>query len=123
MVGHIKTPNSTGNDMPASLSKEIISDLLRQDMGFKGIVITDALNMGAISEYYSQEQVALDFINAGGDIMLMPLDLDLYYNTILNAVKNGEIDEERINNSVERILSVKYDKYMSTGYGSQWFNE
>ena len=55
--------------------------------------------------------------------MLMPLDLDLYYNTILNAVKNGEIDEERINNSVERILSVKYDKYMSTGYGSQWFNE
>lgn len=123
MVGHIKTPNITDNDMPASLSKEIISDLLRQYMGFNGIVITDALNMGAISEYYSQEQVAMDFINAGGDIMLMPLDLDKYYNTILNAVKNGEIDEERINNSVERILSVKYDKYMSTGYGSQWFNE
>lgn len=107
MVGHISLPNVIGDDTPASLSKYIINDLLRNQMGYDGIVITDAMNMGAISQQYSSSDAAVKAIQAGADIVLMPEDFSSAYLGIINAVKEGVISQERIDESLNRILSVK----------------
>lgn len=111
MVGHITMPNVTDDGLPASLSKEAI-DLLREELDYDGIVITDAMNMGAIVEYYPDGEAAVKAVEAGVDIVLMPADLDDAYNSLCEAVQIGEISEERLDESVERILSLKYDKGM-----------
>lgn len=107
MVSHIACPNVTGNDIPATLSGMMVTELLRQEMGFDGVVITDALNMGAITESYTPDQAAVAALEAGVDILLMPQDFQTAYNGVLQAVQNGTITEERINKSVSRILEVK----------------
>lgn len=107
MVGHISLPNAAGNDMPASLSRELVTDLLRKEMGYEGIVITDALNMGAISQNYSSQEAAVLAVEAGVDILLMPGDLDDAYQGLLSAVEEGSISRERIDESLRRILKVK----------------
>lgn len=110
MVSHIALPNVTDDNTPSSLSKVIISDILRQKLQYNGIVITDALNMKAITEHYDSSQVAIMAIEAGADILLMPDDLDLAYSSLYNAVKNNTISQKRIDESVRRILSLKYDR-------------
>lgn len=107
MVSHISAPNITGHDTPASLSKEIVTDLLRDDMGYDGIVVTDAMEMGAISTKYKSDEAAVMSIQAGADMILMPEDFELAYNGVLEAVKSGEISEERLNESVARIIEIK----------------
>lgn len=107
MVGHISLPNVIGDSTPASLSGTVVQGLLRDDMGYDGIVITDAMNMGAIKENYDSDEAALLAITAGVDIVLMPKDFRKAYNGILTAVKNGEVTEDRIDESVRRILRVK----------------
>lgn len=107
LVSHISVPNVTGNKVPSSLNKTIISDVLRNELGFKNIVITDALNMKAVSDYYEEDKVCIDAINAGADMLLMVPDLDKAYNSVVTACQNGEITEERINESVKRILKIK----------------
>lgn len=107
MVGHISLPNVTGNDMPASLSRELVTDLLRREMGYEGIVITDALDMGAISKNYSSQEAAVLAVEAGVDILLMPKDLEEAYQGLLAAVKEGSISQARIDESLRRILKVK----------------
>ena len=97
--------------LPASLSKEAI-DLLRDELDYDGIVITDAMNMGAIVDYYPDGEAAVKAVEAGVDIVLMPADLDDAYNSLCEAVQTGEISENRLDESVERILSLKYDKGM-----------
>lgn len=109
MVGHISLPNVTDDGLPASLSKDVITNMLRTDMGYDGIIITDALNMGAIKDNYDSGEAALLAVKAGADIVLMPDDFDAAYNSILTSVKNGEISEERINESVLRIIRLKMD--------------
>ena len=111
MVGHITMPNVTDDGLPASLSKEAI-DLLREELDYDGIVITDAMNMGAIVDYYPDGEAAVKAVEAGVDIVLMPADLDDAYNSLREAVQTGEISENRLDESVERILSLKYDKGM-----------
>ena len=111
MVGHITMPNVTDDGLPASLSKEAI-DSLREELDYEGIVITDAMNMGAIVEYYPDGEAAVKAVEAGVDIVLMPADLDDAYNSLCEAVQTGEISENRLDESVERILSLKYDKGM-----------
>ena len=111
MVGHITMPNVTDDGLPASLSKEAI-DLLRDELDYDGIVITDAMNMGAIVDYYPDGEAAVKAVEAGVDIVLMPADLDDAYNSLCEAVQTGEISENRLDESVERILSLKYDKGM-----------
>jgi beta-N-acetylhexosaminidase len=108
MVGHISVPRITGNDEPSSLSQYMIADVLRGQMGYEGIVITDAMNMGAISDNYSSADMAVQAVNAGVDIILMPVDFEEAYQAILDAVASGTISEERIDESVRRILRVKY---------------
>lgn len=107
MVSHIACPNVTGDNTPATLSKMMVTDILREDLGFEGIVITDALNMGAITEQYSSADAAVAALNAGVDILLMPADFQSAYQGVMDAAADGTISEERIDESVKRILQVK----------------
>ena len=107
MVGHISLPNIIGDNTPATLSPIIVTDLLRQELNFKGVIITDSMQMGAVADYYTPEEAAVKALQAGNDMILMPTDLDRAFNGILTAVNDGEITEERINESVLRILLLK----------------
>lgn len=107
MVGHISLPQVTGNDIPASLSPSVVGGLLREEMGYHGIVLTDALNMKAISGQYTSAQAAVQAILAGNDMVLMPLDFKGAYQGVLDAVENGTITLERLEESLSRILKVK----------------
>ena len=107
MVGHICCPNITDSDIPASLSEELVTGILREELGFDGIVVTDAMNMGAITEHYAAGEASALAIEAGADMILMPEDLSEAYTAVLQAVKEGKISEERIDASLERINREK----------------
>ena len=107
MVVHISMPGITGDQEPASLSEHMITEVLRKKMEYDGIVITDAMNMGAIVQQYSSSEAAVKTIQAGTDLILMPADFRSAYEGVIEAVHNGEISQERIDQSVTRILSVK----------------
>ena len=109
MVGHLSLPKVVEEDVPAVFSKEIITDILRGELGFCGIVITDALDMGAVTDYYSSAQAAVMAVAAGADMLLMPEDFVAAYEGVLNAVQRGELTQERIDESVRRILKVKLE--------------
>lgn len=110
MVAHITTPNITSDGLPASMSYEMITEKLRKELGYNGVVITDAMEMGAIANHYTASSGAITAINAGVDIILMPQDFIEAYNGVYEAVINGEISEDRIDESVLRILTLK-EKY------------
>jgi len=110
MIGHLAVPSLTGSDIPASLSKEIITNLLKNEMGFDGLVVTDALNMGALTNYYSQEEVYVKAIDAGVDLLLMPSSSRKAVVAIKKAVEDGVLSEEKIDESVRKILMLKYEK-------------
>ncbi len=108
MVSHMSLPNVIGDDTPCSLSGAVISDLLRNQLGYNGIVITDALDMSAITDSYSSAEAAVKAIEAGADMLLMPENFEEAYQGVLDAVQNGTISEDRINESLKRIYRVKY---------------
>ena len=108
MVGHFTVPAIDEDNTPASLSKKVITDLLREEMGYNGVVITDALNMAAISEYYDSAQACIMAFKAGADMVLMPEDFEAAYEGVLAAVKDGTISEARINDSLRRVYRIKY---------------
>ena len=103
MVAHIAFPSLTGNNTPSSLSKEVITDLLKNKLGYDGLVITDALNMGALTNNYTDEEIYVKAVEAGVDLLLMPSDA----KEAIKAIKNN-ISEERIDESVKKILLFKY---------------
>lgn len=107
MVGHISLPQVTGNDTPASLSSYVIGHLLREELGYDGIVLTDALNMKAVTDQYDSSQAAVEAILAGNDMILMPKDFHSAYQGILDAIENGVISQNRLDESLRRILEVK----------------
>lgn len=109
MVSHISAEKLTGDSIPASLSYGITTELLREKMGYDGIVITDAMNMGAVADSYGSAAGAVKAILAGADIVLMPVDFLSAYQGVIEAVADGTISEERLNCSVERILKVKVE--------------
>ncbi|WP_352400582.1 glycoside hydrolase family 3 protein [Anaerotignum sp.] len=109
MVGHIKTPNATTDGLPATLSSQTIA-LLRDDLKYNGVVITDAMNMKAITEYYSVGESVVMSVLAGVDMVLMPGDIDEAYQSLLEATKEGRITAQRLDQSLHRILGLKYDK-------------
>ncbi len=115
----ISKKDNTEIGIPATLSKKILTDLIRNKMNYKGVVVTDALNMKAIVENFGEEDTVIRAINAGADIVLMPAivqgtdqikNLDKVYNAAVEAVKSGKIPEERVNESVRRILKLKIDR-------------
>ncbi|KGE17154.1 beta-N-acetylhexosaminidase [Paenibacillus wynnii] len=115
MVAHILFPK-LDPDKPASLSKVIIGEQLRGDMGYEGVVITDDLTMGAIVKHFNLGTAAVDTIKAGSDILLIAHGYDnekLVFNKIKQSVKNGTISEARINESVQRILTLKSNYHLS----------
>lgn len=107
MMGHISYPNILNSDIPASLSYTMITEILRKEMGFEGIVITDAMNMGAVANRYNSASAAIQAVQAGVDMILMPNDFKTAYEGVLNAVREGTIEESRIDQSVQRILKEK----------------
>lgn len=111
MTAHILTPNVTDDNLPATLSKQLLQGILREKLGFDGIIITDGLEMSAISAFYPEEEAVVLAIEAGVDMLLLPVDLEKAYTSILNAVKIGRLTEKRIDESVRRILSLK-NKYL-----------
>ena len=108
MVSHLSVPNITGDNTPASLSAKMITDILRGELGFNGVVITDAMDMKAVTEYYTADEAAVKALQAGADMILMPEDFETAYQGVLDAVNNGTLSEERINESLQRIYRVKY---------------
>ncbi|MED2976557.1 glycoside hydrolase family 3 N-terminal domain-containing protein [Bacillus swezeyi] len=127
MTAHVQFPafddttyksKKDGEDImvPATLSKKVMTDLLRKDLGFDGVVVTDALNMKAISDNFGQEEAVVMAVKAGVDIALMPAqvtsletekNLTGVFEALLKAVRQGDIPIEQINQSVERILTLK----------------
>lgn len=108
MVGHLEIPAFESKDgLPASLSKSIVTGLLKNDMNFDGLVLTDAMNMKAVTASFDQDEAAKLAVMAGNDMVLFPLNDSLAIEGIYNAVLSGEISEETINNSVRKILSAK----------------
>lgn len=107
MVSHATAPALDDNNVPSSLSRKVITDTLRGELGFQGVVITDALDMTAITDYYTPEEAAVMALEAGADMLLMPEDFEKAYEAVLAAVEEGKITEERIDESLERIYRVK----------------
>ena len=105
MVSHLTNENLS--DKPSDLSPEVIG-YLRQELGFTGIIITDSQQMGAITSYYSSADAAVLALQAGVDMILMPADLQAAFDGVKAAVESGTLTQQRIDESVLRILTVKY---------------
>lgn len=109
MAAHIAAPNVTGDDTPATLSYTLVTEKLRGELGYDGVVVTDSMAMLAVAERYSPAEAALAAFKAGVDIVLIPDDYIAAFEGILSAVQSGEISEARLNESVERILRMKME--------------
>ena len=105
MIGHLTVP-SVSNE-PALFSYELVTGLLREELGFQGVVMTDALEMKAVTDYYSVREAAVKAVEAGCDILLGPGDPDSAAAALVQAVEIGQMSEDRINESVLRILTLK----------------
>ncbi len=112
MVSHMTLVNATTEKLPSSLSKEVITGYLKSELGFEGIVITDSLSMGAITNEYGNGEAAVMAIEAGNDMLLMPKDIKVAADALVKAVNEGRITEERIDESVRKILTIKKEKGM-----------
>ena len=111
MMAHIKVSNIDEN-YPASLSKKIVTDILRNGLSYDGVIVSDDLGMGAISKKYSVAESAVRAVVAGTDILIVVRGSETYEKMIIaleKAVKDGVISENRIDESVERILKLKHE--------------
>ena len=114
MVSHAMYPQ-IDPDHPSSLSKAIITDWLREDMGYNGVVVTDDMDMGALAKHYTFGDMAVQSILAGSDILLVCHEYEHMqeaYNGLMKAVKDGRISKERLDESVKRILLMKMSRGM-----------
>jgi beta-N-acetylhexosaminidase len=109
MTAHVALPNITGDEIPSTLNPKVSTDILRKELKFDGIISTDAMEMGAIIRNYSAEKSVVMAVQAGADVVLLPTNTTKAIDAIEAAVKRGEITEERINESVRRLLKAKYN--------------
>ncbi len=107
MTAHIGVPNVTGSEIPSTMSSLILQEKLRGELGYKNIIVTDGMEMGAITQQYTSAEAAVGSILAGVDIILGPENLREAFDGVVEAVEKGVITEERINQSVRRILNLK----------------
>jgi beta-N-acetylhexosaminidase len=118
MTAHVTFPKidgtkaisqKTGEEIaiPATLSYKVLTELMREEMGYEGVITTDAMNMKAIADHFGAVDAAIRAVKAGTDIVLMPVGLEEVATGLLDAVKNGEITENRLEASVKRILTLK----------------
>lgn len=110
MTAHIAAPNVTGSSEPATMSRVILTEKLRGELGFDGLIITDALSMGAIRQVVSSAEACVRCVKAGADILLMPYQYTEAFDGLVRAVESGEIAESRIDESVYRILRFKRER-------------
>ena len=103
MVGHLAVPSIDSRMLPAAVSRTVITDLLREDLGFGGLVLTDALNMGGAEGYGSELAVA-----AGADIIVAPAETESEIDRVVQAVADGSLPEKELNRRVKNILFHKY---------------
>jgi beta-N-acetylhexosaminidase len=107
MSAHIAFPAVTGDSNPATLSAAVLTGLLRDSLRFRGLVVTDALTMGAIVAKYGAGEATVRAFVAGSDLLLMPADPDSAVNAMTAAVENGRVSHERLDVSVRRVLELK----------------
>lgn len=107
MTAHVTVPEITGERTPATLAPAVLTDLLRGEMGFGGLVFTDAMDMGAVDRMFERGEAAVRALEAGADVILMPPDLGAAREGIAEAVRAGRLTEERVDRSVLRILRAK----------------
>ena len=110
MTAHIVVPALDPSEDPATLSQPILTGLLRERLGYDGVVVTDSLQMAGVREKYGDDEVAVRAVLAGADQLLMPMDMDVAYEAVQEAVASGRISAERLDQSVERILRMKYER-------------
>lgn len=109
MAGHIAAPEITGSMIPATMSHELITGILKEQLGFEGLVITDSLEMAAVTDVCDPGDAALSALNAGCDLLLMPNGLPEAFNAVVTAVENGTYSEDALDQTVARILRFKLD--------------
>lgn len=114
MVSHVRAADVTGDDTPSSLSRVMINDVLRETLGYDGVVMTDFLDDSAITDSYSSAEAAVAAIQAGADLLLSPENYQEAYEGVLQAIADGTITPERIHDSVYRIYRVKYKNAIGT---------
>lgn len=108
MTAHMAVPAIEPDPVPATLSRKVLTGLLRDELAFKGLVVTDAMEMQAIAAVYSQGEAAVRAIEAGADVLLMPSDPEACIEAILKAVRSGRISRQRINSSAAKVIAAKH---------------
>ncbi len=106
MIAHLLVP-ALDPVKPVTFSKKVVTALLREGMAFEGLIVSDALDMGALAGEYTQDEIAIRAVEAGMDILLHPVDARVTINAVVKAVEKGRLTETRIHESVERILAAK----------------
>jgi beta-N-acetylhexosaminidase len=107
MSAHIALPKIVADNLPATLSPEMLTGVLRQELGFHGVIFTDAMVMRGISAHYAEGEAAVRAVKAGADVVLYPTSVEQTFTAIKHAVQLGELKEPRIEESVRRILTAK----------------
>ncbi len=107
MTAHLAVPSIEPNPIPATLSHKILTGLLREELGFKGLIVTDALEMQGVASMFSQGEAAVRAIEAGADVLLMPIDPEPCIKAIQAAIASGRLTRARIDASASRILAAK----------------
>jgi beta-N-acetylhexosaminidase len=106
MTAHIAVPEITG-EIPSTLSGAILTDLLKDELGFDGLVFTDAMDMAAVDRMFPRGEATVEAIRAGADVILMPPDVPVAIEAVVAAVQEGRLSEERIDASVQKLLALK----------------
>jgi beta-N-acetylhexosaminidase len=122
MTAHIMVPDLDGSGDPATLSHPIMTGILREELGFEGLIVTDSLGMQGVRDKYGDDRVPVLALKAGVDQLLNPPSLEVSWNAVLDAVKNGELTEARLDESILRVLRLKeklglFDEPYVTGGG------
>jgi beta-N-acetylhexosaminidase len=107
MTAHMAVPAYESEEIPATVSAKILTTLLRQDLGFSGLVVTDAMDMEGLTKQFPGGESAVRALEAGADVLLMPPDPELAIKSVLAAVKEGRLSEKRIHESALRVLTAK----------------
>lgn len=110
MVSHISVSKVTESSEPASMSDLIMTTILRDELRFDGLIVTDAFDMASITDNYTPGEAAYSSFKSGADIIVMPQNLDEAYQSVLNSVQDGVISEKRLDDSVMRILRLKFQR-------------
>lgn len=110
MTAHLNFPALDPSGDPATLSRPVVTGVLREELGFDGVVVTDSLGMAGVREKYGDDEVAVRAVEAGVDVLLNTPAADVQYGAVLDAVRSGRIPASRLDESVYRILGMKFDR-------------